>query len=293
MMIAIYNSAGEKVKELEKTGVYSIPDKVITDKSAFSPDDGGTVNIIAGQTAVSWNGTNRQDARVENGLYYINVSITDTFGFTHTYSVEVTVLTNSITMKMMIFNSAGEIVKNIDIEGLTTTSSTTLDVDKKVFSPGSGSAQDSTAVFTYVDKQIVWDGTNDSGRIVGNGIYRVIVVRTDKNGFTTVAENYVTVLHESNHVISNVKVIPNPIDARKTSILTFKYDSMSGAIITIKIYNITGELVKVIHDDDNDSQTTWDVNENRISHGLYIAVIYAETNGGLHNVVISKLTIIK
>jgi flagellar hook assembly protein FlgD len=297
MTIAVYNSAGEIVRQLITTGAYSIPDTFTLDKTTFSPDDGGKLHISVDQTSATWDGTNQQNVAVGNGTYYIKVSIVDTYGFSHTIVKEVTLLTNDISAKLEIYNSAGEVVKRIDIEGLTTTGSTKLDVTpsgNQAFSPGDGDSSNSNAVFTYMGKNITWDGTNDGGMIVGNGVYRAVVVRTDANGYTTVAEAYITVLHNAFEVIANVKIIPNPINVNKTGILTIKYDAMSGAKITVKIYDLAGELVRELHDYDNASMVTWDVRDDtHTAHGLYVAVIYGETKNGMSKAVIAKFTIIK
>lgn len=293
MKIAVYNSAGETVKEVALSGSYSIPENFTLSNTVFSPDDGSYVQISVDQTVVIWNGTNQQNARVENGLYFIKVEIVDSYGYSHTMIQQVTVLTNSGKKEFLVYNSAGEIVKRIPVNYLIETGSTVLNVNSGVFSPGNGGVKN-YAEFTYMGQSIKWDGTNDKGDIVGNGVYRAVVATVDNNAYNAIAETNLTVLHDAYEVLTNIRVLPNPINDASHTVMKIRYDVVNGTVINAKIYNLAGELVKVMNDYSNAGEVQWDLSaERQIAHGLYVAVIYARTQSGMSKTAIIKFTIMR
>lgn len=294
MIIDVYNSAGEVVKHLMVTGSYSVPDNFTINNSTFSPDDGGKAQIIVDQTTTYWDGTNDQNLAVQNGIYYVKVDVVDKYGINHTLVQAVTVLTNSISAEFRIYNSAGEVVKNIPVT-LASTGSSVLTAGAKVFAPGkSSSGALNTVEFTYMGQEIKWDGTNDPGQIVDNGVYTAAIVTTDKNAYTTVATAEITVLHDAYELLNNLRIIPNPVNNANNTVLHIKYDAVSGAKITAKIYNMAGELVKVLQDNTNAGEVVWDLSVDRkIAGGLYVAVISAGTDSGMRKTIIGKFVILR
>ena len=294
MKIAVYNSAGETVKEITVSGAYTIPDNFTITNSTFSPDDGGFAQISVDQTVVDWNGKNQHGTRVENGLYYVKVQITDTFGYSHTMVQSVTVLTNSSMKEFLVYNSAGEIVKHIPISYITGTGSTVLTPNNSVFSPGDGSGTNNYEEFTYMGQIVKWDGTDDKGDIVGNGVYRAVLATVDNNAYSAIAETSLTVLHDAYEVLTNIKVLPNPVNNASSTVLKIRYDVMNGTVVTVKVYNLAGELVKNLSDYNNSGEVQWDLSSDRkIAAGLYVAVLYARTNSGMSKTAIVKFTIMR
>jgi flagellar hook assembly protein FlgD len=143
-------------------------------------------------------------------------------------------------------------------------------------------------------QEIKWDGTNDPGQIVDNGVYTAAIVTTDKNAYTTVATAEITVLHDAYELLNNLRIIPNPVNNANNTVLHIKYDAVSGAKITAKIYNMAGELVKVLQDNTNAGEVVWDLSVDRkIAGGLYVAVISAGTDSGMRKTIIGKFVILR
>jgi flagellar hook assembly protein FlgD len=298
MSIIVYNEAGEIVKVVATTGAYGVIEDFTVENSVFSPDDGGKALINVGGTIFEWDGKNNQGATVQNGVYYIKVETKDNFGATHMAIRSVTVLTNGLTAELRVFNSAGEIVKVLPVNGITDFGSNDITVSPGVFSPGDPSGPGgtlSTADITYMGTTIKWDGTNENGTIVGNGAYTIQLVGIDSNGAKTIASTDITVLHSGFNVISNVKIIPNPVDASKSGVVTIKYDVMKNTDVQIKIYNIAAELVRKLRDNTGAGQIQMDIDgggADRLASGIYVMVIYARTDTGMTKTMIVKLSIV-
>jgi hypothetical protein len=296
MSIKVYNSAGEMVKLVALTGAYSLISDFTIDKTVFSPDDGGQAIIDVDGYLYAWDGMNNQGAAVENGLYYVKVETTDEMGFTHMQIKEVTVLTNGLTSEIRIFNSSGEIVKVIPFDSLTSYGSKDLVINPsqpKVFSPGentgTGGAMNSAEI-TYMGQTVTWDGTNENGTIVNNGVYLVQLVGIDGTGSKTVAQTDITVLHNGYEVVNNVKIVPNPVNPTQTGEVIIRYDAMSGADVTVKVYNVAGELIHTMRDYASAGEVRWALT-NKVSAGIYVLVIYARTDSGMTKTLIEKLAI--
>jgi flagellar hook assembly protein FlgD len=295
--IKVYNSAGEIVRMYNTVGTYDIVDNFEIENQVFSPDNGQSVKIIIEGKVYSWDGYNQLGSPVENGVYYIHVEAMDKSGFVHSVTKDVTVLTNSVKIQIRVYNSAGEIVKTIP--AAVSLTKTGANVVKIVPEPPEAFVPNETVQnyveIHYMGQVIKWDGTNDLGTVVDNGLYTIQVVNIDESGTLTVAKADVTVLHQGFEVVNNVRIIPNPIDVRKNAILTIRYDAIAGTKVKAKIYNVAGELVKVAENGDNTNEIQWNMRDTdkRIVQGLYIVVLEARTGNGLSKTVISKFTIVR
>ena len=298
MSIIVYNEAGEIVRVVAVTGAYGVIEDFTVQNSVFSPDDGGKAIIDVGGTAFTWDGKNSQGVTVQNGVYYIKVETKDNYGAIHMAIQDVTVLTNGLKTELRIFNSAGEIVKVLPVSGITTFGSNNISVSPNVFSPGDHSGPGgttSTAVITYMGTTINWDGTNENGTVVNNGVYTIQLVGIDSNGTKTVASTEITVLHGGYAVINNIKILPNPVDTSKYNTVTIKYDVMPNTDVYIKVYDIAAELVREYHDNNSTGQIQVNIaggGDDRLASGVYVMVIYAKTGSGLTKTMTAKLSIL-
>jgi len=295
MSIIVYNSAGEVVRLVTRTGAYDIINDFTVENTTFSPDDGGTAIITVGGYVYEWDGMNNQGAPVQNGVYYIKVEIKDEYGYSHIVVKDVTVLTNNIIAELRIYNSAGEIIKVIPVNGLAEAGSNELKINPEspqAFSPGD--PENRYAYITYNGNTYQWDGTNELGRIVNNGLYTIKMVVKDEKAYMSVAEAQIMVLHNGYEVVNNVKIIPNPFNPLAGNMIKIRYNAMATAKVTVKIYNIAGELVKQLAGGNGDAEIIWYMDESRgrVSAGVYVLVIYAETQEGMYGRVIEKLTVI-
>jgi flagellar hook assembly protein FlgD len=292
MKLFVYNEAGEVVRHLTKTYTYNLVEKLTTNTKVFSPDKDDTLKIDIDGKIYEWDGKNNQGDKVGNGVYYIKVETTDNYDYTHIIVESVTLLTNNLTTQLRIYNSVGEIVKIIPIEGIYQCASSSITVSPEpgtAFVPGYGNY----AKIYYMDKEALWDGTNENGTVVNNGIYHIQLMVIDENGYKTVAQTYITVMHADYDVISDVQIIPNPFKPKVNNILTIKYKVNNNTKISIKVYNVAGELVKTLQDYNNTGEIKWEVTDSdtKLASGLYIMLIYAKTDNGLTKTVTKKFFI--
>ena len=170
--IYVYNEAGEVVKHISSSGAYEMVDNfTITSGSTFSPDDGSEVVIDVGGYIYKWNGKNDQGASVGNGVYYIKVVVKDDYGYEHISVDSVTVLTNNVKTEARIYNTAGELVKIIPVTSPVIKGSKTLTLDPAppaAFYPDEAGMNKLT--IHYSDITLEWNGTNNNGLIVDNGV---------------------------------------------------------------------------------------------------------------------------
>jgi flagellar hook assembly protein FlgD len=267
------------------------------ENSVFSPDDGGKAIINIQGMLVEWDGTNEQEKNVENGVYYIHVESKDEFGFVHSVTKDVTVLTNSVKMQVRIYSSAGEIVKILPVDMAAVAASETIRIipePPQAFVPGDNNQVNYVQII-YGGQTILWDGTNDFGNIVGNGVYTVQIVNVDIKGYKTVASSSITVLHNGYEILSNIRIIPNPIDLSQYKVLTIRYDAMAGTRIKAKLYNIAGELIKTLEPQAGYSEIKWNIMEfdKPLPAGVYVVVIEARSADGMTKNAVEKFTMIR
>ncbi len=279
-------------------GAYDMIQDFTVENSVFSPDDGTKAILHINGNIYEWDGKNNQGDNVENGVYYIKVEVTDKYGFVHIETRDVTVLTNGLTTELRVFNSAGEVVKVIPVDGITDYGSDSLSVTPappSAFSPGDGSGGSGSQNFaeiTYMGTAVQWDGTNENGTMVGNGVYVIQLVGIDSKGSKTIAQTDITVLHNGYEVVNNVKVIPNPANAMSDKVVIIRYNIMKNATVRVKVYNIAGELVKRMDDYNGIGEVSWQIDET-VASGVYAAVIYARTDKGMSKTVVQKLVILR
>ncbi|HRU38824.1 MAG TPA: T9SS type A sorting domain-containing protein, partial [Candidatus Goldiibacteriota bacterium] len=89
---------------------------------------------------------------------------------------------------------------------------------------------------------------------------------------------------------SGIKVIPNPVNPLVENIITIRYNLMPGAKVTVKAYNIAGELVKGMEDYAGIGQVKWQL-DAKVAPGIYILVINAGTDSGMRKTMVEKLAI--
>jgi len=282
LKITVYGESGEKVRDIINTSTLDIAKDFEVDVPTFNPDDGGKVTIKVSGNFYEWDGKNNQGTKVGNGVYYIKVETTDIYGFTHMVVKDVTVLANNSKLQMRIFNSAGEIVKTLPVTVTAPYGTTEIKVipeSPKPFVPG----DDPYAEIIYNGETIKWDGTNNFGRIVDSGAYVLQIVNIDENGYRVIAQANITVLHDGYQVISDIKIVPNPMDMKKTSVVSFKYTVTAGTKVTVRLYNINGEIVKTLSDPTGTGEIKWDISAERTPYatGLYVCVIEAQATNGI------------
>src|SRR5581483_7079004 len=68
---------------------------------------------VGGQMLTAWDGTNQSGDPVDNGVYHLQVSSTDTFGVVTNVSQLVTVSRSIAKIQINIYNEAGEVIRHL------------------------------------------------------------------------------------------------------------------------------------------------------------------------------------
>jgi flagellar hook assembly protein FlgD len=321
LTIEAYNEAGEKVRLITSTGASSDTlnvDTMANSKSGnvFVPLDpvtgkGGLVLRFTGmwtpgQTGgaysdFAWDGYSDSGQALSQGIYYIKISVTDEFGHVNTEIKEVQLLRPEQYVRVNIYNSAGELVRRLEDPNVTGTS-LNLNVEDPVY-VGNGNL---TSIKLGNGSTLSWDGKNSEGMTVSTGVYEIQVEVKTANGFTTVATKTVSVLNgQSGSILLDPankkafpKAYPNPDVAggSPSDIMTFAWFASAPGAITVRIYNIAGEMVRQISGDLSLQTLTWDlrvVSGEYASTGLYVAVFDASARDGRREHAATKLSIIR
>ncbi len=282
IQVNVYNEAGEVVKTILVTQM-SQPILNIQLAPATITSLEGQVQIYDGSYLIgTWDGTTNNGTPATNGVYHISVDSTDSSGVIQSVTQEAVVSRSIAQVNVNIYNEAGEIVRhlfaymddpnNSSISGFSLSAATIVPGSS---SPGTPSQVQITSNLGTL--LATWNGLNDSGSVVTNGVYFVEMTVFNGAGGESVMTKTVSVLQQGNHWAAGVvTAAPNEADADHPTI-TF-ITGTPGLTLEVKIYDMAGELVANITGVTGTSQVQW--TPNRTASGIYIAVVgLADTNG--------------
>lgn len=320
LVIEAYNEAGEKVRLITETRITDIFSEIEMlaggiSNNIFNPSEGPLIISIPGiwtpeqmgpgvdRINIAWDGYNDNGQNVNNGVYYIKISVQDRYGHLQTTIKEVQLLRIEEYVRINIYNTAGELVRGLQIKPTSLTIGTlNLDnVENVIYIPESGMID-----INYGAGNIIqWDGKNGIGELVNNGMYEMQIEVFANNGYRIVASKTVTILREQGELAlidpdnPNLypKIYPNPVvlEGGDGAIKLEWFKPLSGQI-TVKIYNVAGELIKQIRGDLDAKVLNWDLKTDKgekISGGLYITVFEARKISGEKEKEIKKFSIIR
>jgi hypothetical protein len=188
-------------------------------------------------------------------------------------------------IQINIYNEAGEVIRHLyswaDDPGNASLGSVNLSGGLLAPEAGTPSAGGSASVsILFNGTQVVWDGKSDAGAIVTNGAYQVEVHWTDGNGGEQVVSKGI-VVQRGNHPLADgtAYAAPNVLSAGEDH-TTIKINSATSYTLTVRIYDIAGELVKApVTGMAGSNQATADV--TGLASGIYfVAVDLTDANGG-------------
>ncbi len=267
--IGVYNEAGELVKTILVTQ-YSQP------LVNLQLQNGNLVNGLNDPILIydlnheigAWDGTDQNGNPVPNGDYYIKVDNIDSFGADKSVVLNVVVSRSLEKVTIDIYNEAGEIVDTLYslVEDPQGTAITGVKLSGTVLEPGSPT-DGNLVITTNNGVTATWTGYSSSGAVVPNGKYFIEVHSTDGKGGETVIVTSVMVLNNTKQAVPKVWAYPNPLTGGFSQV-EFQA-SNPGINLTVRIYDLAGELVTELKGAGGTSRVTW--NASGISSGLYIA----------------------
>jgi hypothetical protein len=309
--ISAYNEAGELVKVVAQTHAttmfteadLSVPGH--SDNSIIGTDNKLTIDMPgietpdsmgATHTAFIWDVTNNQSQFVTPGAYYIKVEETDAFGHVNVVIKQIQVVSVEEYIELKIFNSAGEIVRVIR-ENKAVSTDLSLADDEILGIPDDGSTV--PVKYNAAGDSIPWDGKNDQGKVVSSGNYELQVTVKTLQGTVVNASKTVIVLRQDKTYLDKLSVYPNPYEASTaapgvTFAWTFKTTGETGTAV-IRVYNVAGELVKMIKADLAAMSATWDLrteDNEHISRGFYVVILTAKNAAGYGDNKSTKMAVV-
>jgi flagellar hook assembly protein FlgD len=311
VQIIIYNSAGEEVKLIADAPASNLAGDINlifngVPATVYAPN-GGILKIelpgiqTPGQlggaltTIFDWDGSNTGGQPVQPGDYFIKTSMTDAYGRVITKVQNITVITNDVYTRLSIYNTAGELVKRIQLNSVPSTL-ISLGIDD-VNAVGKGNT--GVAIAYAPGQLITWDGTDDEGRTVDSGIYIVKIEISTGDGFTVEANKSVTILNAGKQgVFNNIITYPNPVVSNfgihKDMHITWQATG-TGRVV-IQVNNMAGELISKFNAKLEDGAAVWNlqtVSGQDAASGLYIMILEGTKDTGEIQVKVMKVCVVR
>lgn len=290
----VYNGAGELVYVQDAgIGLYQEPTGLVGPSQAIIPDQGdvAAIGLVGTGQTFNWNGFNANGQMVEGGLYTVRVEMDDGFGNKKTYNIGVTVLRAPGGIKIQIFNSAGELVRQFSQPSSQGAGFLRLSEPTSTFASGNG-AKLEIRYGNAISEAVNWDGTNSAGQLVGSGTYYVRVEQQEGGKGSRVNTVAITVLRTSGNLLSDAFIAPNPLVPGSSGLVTLHAPSLSAsARLDARVYNTAGELV--MHAWAAGSQLSLNFGSKPIAGGVYLVRVDAEDGTGLTEGRVLKLAIAK
>lgn len=297
--IGVYNEAGELVKFIAEepctaamknvwmsTG--GAADSIIGPGGVLSINFPGLCTpdtIQDGFTVFTWAADNTANQPVSQGKYYIQISQKDTYDHVTVLIKDITVLHLDRYVEMKVFNTAGEAVRTIRVNN-PAADELTLKIEEDIsFGKNDNPVSIEYAPGSFID----WDGKNDLGVRVGNGVYEIQFVLTNHSGRMIQGSRTVNILNERiDSSLGDVKIMPNPYRGpvvSKVDHIDIGWSFTGTGWVTVYIYNLQGEQVKKFKARLEDGGVAWNLmasnGEEPIAAGYYVAVINSRNSEGL------------
>jgi uncharacterized repeat protein (TIGR01451 family) len=288
--LEVFNSSGELVDVLAQgMPVFQQPTGMKALQATFVPDTGGAGTfVLAGTAAIlSWNGANSQGQLVASGTYQVLATLADSFGHTTDFYTALTVLRQDRTVKVEIYDSAGELVRHWQEpdQGAAGTSSINLSTTRM-------SSDGSLTIGWGGGASVVWDGTNDSGQAVQSGQYLVKVTRDTSVGQTEVYSQAVTLLASPHDLLGGATLQPNPALSTDGMVRVLLPAGPAGGIrVEAEVYDLAGERVVRLSNSAQAGEIDWNLDQT--GPGVYLIFLKAQDRGGHQQTRVMKEAILR
>lgn len=259
--LSLYNSAGELVRTLY-SGFAANPVSMVQ-VAVNGPQAGGApvqvvVTGLGGDAGaeVVWNGMNNNGQSVQNGMYYLKLSSTNSFGQTSTLTKQVPVVGAGATATLAVYNSAGEVVTDFSLAGLPAAavgaSIAPLKGGAAVVAPAgststaSGGLDIQLALANGATETVYWNGRNSQGQPLQPGSYTVQFTAVQPGSGPLTKSMPVILLAgpdpSPQAMAASALIAPNPVLA-STGAFTVQYTGDGLDSAWAQVYSLDGELL--------------------------------------------------
>ena len=315
IIVSVYNSAGELVKK-----VVSSPARGSLVSVSFTVTGGNGKDLTLGDstlnimmtgvevpatygtniTTVTWNGLNEQSQDSVPGEYYVSVQELDPYGHVNTITKEITVLDMRSYVELQVFNEGGELIRTIKVytqsgTGYKLTAENIPDVLTLSASGGSSFAIKFTS---DLSNSINWDGKNEAGVAVSNGVYEIkISMINDNLGSMSVTKTVVLLNAGVTDFVGNLKIVPNPYRGEAANgAVKIRWDGMTAGHARVMILDVSGALVRELIGPLEAGEVPWDTNNSAgkpVPNGIYIAIVEGKSAAGYLDRKTQKLAVLR
>jgi hypothetical protein len=284
ILVAVYNSAGERVRALYQGSAQALPSSVSL--SAALLMDGAPVLIYFPgyldnlSRTLSWDGSNDQGQAVSNGDYLVSIIWRDSNGEFTTLSSPVMVVRSSAPQAVAVYSPSGERVATLPGRSIGQLVDFTLPDGPSFVSPGEGQggaglrvllrAANGQQALTY------WDGRNASGAAASSGVYLLELQSQQAGGEALQVERSVTLLRAPSRLSARGALVPNPAGAGTASV-TLEYHPISGCVASAQVFDLSGS--RVCQAQSSSATGRLSIPIQSLSAGVYL-VRFAQVQGG-------------
>jgi hypothetical protein len=283
LILAVYNSAGERVRQLFDGGAQRLPAKLELSQ-ALGADGSLRVSIglsglvydpvLGPVNQVVWDGRNDGGQQVSGGIYTVKAELIDQWGTITSLADLIQKLPSHPANELIIFNSAGEIVARPALPGGHRYTRIELEKDQVA-----SQAQPSGAIvldlrFVLTDESggqhlLVWDGRNSEGAPVASGSYMAELIYSPQgNGGARVIETkgFVVLQAAADAGLAKAYSAPNPL--RGGQDLWVYYEAGADCQVLGRLYDLSGQ--KVAETVDGDGNGPLRVPMAGLANGIYL-----------------------
>jgi uncharacterized repeat protein (TIGR01451 family) len=281
--VGVYNESGELVNEILVTRRSDrIEDFDITADLVIAGLNDPAIVVVDGVPLVTWNGDNRNGDPVSNGTYHLKIDNVDAYGVVHSVSQEITVSRSIAQVSVKVYNSAGEVVRELftqmDDPCLPSTPCPNplagVQLSTRVLNPvvsGTPGPNQTLSVTSQSGLNIQWDGRSDEGQVVQNGHYELEVHYVDGRGASETVSLGVVVQGAGKGPLEDSVTVSSNLITGGASTGTITVARPELYDMKVSLYNVAGELVpnKTVRSSGT-NQATFDL--SGLSSGLYFAI---------------------
>jgi hypothetical protein len=223
--VNIYNSAGELVRGLY-SGSAEYPANQAQVLQTANQAGGVQVDITglggsAGSNLV-WNGTNNGGQAVGGGSYYVQISSVNSFGQVQTLDKTVSVVGTGGPVTLSVYNSAGELVANLNSELPLASQATDMSLppgQNSVVSstdPSGGGLKITLTLAGGGTTTVPWNGLNSQGQPLQAGNYLLTLTQIEAGSNENLKTLPVVVVgapdSSAKTMAHSALVVPNPVE---------------------------------------------------------------------------------
>ncbi len=181
----------------------------------------------------------------------------------------------NIRLLVRIYDASGRLVKTLTDTMVDSLVTVTRVGDGTRHERLRATSRETLTVLLSDGTKLEWDGRDENGRLVPNGIYTVRTNSLQPDGRQQISSETFSLTHPYEKVIESAVLVPNPAD--DVVWISFKLALTFGAV-DVKIYAVSGKLIYKGQTPGTSRSFRWDLTNShgsRVAQGLYVVVLEA------------------